>query len=358
MGKSYYKLGFVGKLLKAIFVMNKYDRCEPGWGPSHFAALVETFSTLSFIQQVTVFPIDELRFNVELATMENVLLHACGNKPDLIVFVPTGWPHIDPSRPLIGKIVGEMGIKVHMVRGDSGGPHGHDFTESWFPFVTAIGFVDMGVAHLGYQNNAKAIQAFPCLNGNYFYDKHLQRDIDVSFVGSIGNWEHRGEYLDFLRGQGIDVVARGGGEFETRISTEEYSNIINRSKISLNFCRHRNGGYSQIKGRVLDILGCRTCLIEDEGEETKNFFEDGKDFVMVRSKEEMVEKVRYYLSHDAEREAIAQSGYQKVREVYTSANLWTYLLEKLGFLIPEYLGRENGYRELKRNLETIREKND
>jgi hypothetical protein len=341
--------------------MNKYDRCHSDWGPSHFTALPETFIEADFAEDVMLLPIDEV---AEQATIDNLLLEVGANgymigdkviKSDLIVFVPTGWPHIDPSREVMGKIV-KMGIKVHMVRGDSGGPHGHEFTESWFPFVTSIGFVDMGVAHLGYQTNPKAIQAFPCLNGKYFYDKHLERDIDVSFVGSIGNWERRGEYLDFLRSQGIKVMTAGGGEYDSRISTEEYSDIINRSKISLNFCLHRAGEYSQLKGRVLDIMGCRTCLIEDEGEETKNFFEDGKDFIMVRSKEEMADKVRYYLSHDHEREEIAQSGYQKVKRLYNSWNLWAYILEKLGFEIPVDIAIDDGYRELKKKLEVIRGK--
>jgi hypothetical protein len=334
--------------------MNEYDRCHPDWGPSHFTALIETFSEGGFAEQAIMFPIDELRLKIEQATMEAGLLELCASdRPDIIVFVPTGWPHIDPSRPIMGKIV-EMGIKVHMVRGDSGGPHGHEFTESWFPFVTSIGFVDMGVAHLGYQNNPKALQAFPCLNGRYFYDKGFERDIEVSFVGSIGNWEHRGEYLAFLRSQGINVRICGGGEFETRVSTEEYSNIISRSKISLNFCLHRAGGYSQIKGRVMDILGCRTFLIEDEGEETKNFFDEGKDFVMVRSKDEMVEKIRYYLSHDDEREEIAQSGYDKVTRLYNSRNLWKHILEKLGF--PQ--DADDSYISLRNKLEVVREKDD
>jgi spore maturation protein CgeB len=44
----------------------------------------------------------------------------------------------------------------------------------------------------------------------------------------------------------------------------------------------------------------------------KSFFEDGKHLVLYRSLDEMVDKAKYYIEHDEEREKIAQAGYEHV----------------------------------------------
>jgi spore maturation protein CgeB len=40
-----------------------------------------------------------------------------------------------------------------------------------------------------------------------------------------------------------------------------------------------------------------------------------------------VEKARYYLSHDAEREKIAQRGMKKAQQEYDCKTFWSKLLE-------------------------------
>ncbi len=46
-------------------------------------------------------------------------------------------------------------------------------------------------------------------------------------------------------------------------------------------------------------------------------FEDGKHLVMYKTLEEAAEKARYYIAHEAERQAIAEAGYQEVRAKHT-----------------------------------------
>jgi len=98
------------------------------------------------------------------------------------------------------------------------------------------------------------------------------------------------------------------------------------------------------------VTACRTMLIEDEGIEAKEFFEEGKDFVMCHSKEEMLEKVKYYLAHDKERESIAESGYRKVTKLYNSRNVWAYMLNKIGFSVTG----DKHWGELYSKLESLR----
>ena len=43
----------------------------------------------------------------------------------------------------------------------------------------------------------------------------------------------------------------------------------------------------------------------------------GEDFVYYESKEDMIDKIGYYLSHEEEREAIARNGHDKVAAAHT-----------------------------------------
>lgn len=341
---------------KALFVMARYDRCKPEWGPSVFNILPSTLGDIGLVKAITIFALDELSQKTSHSVIDETLLEMCaGERPDLVVFVPTGWPHIDPSRNTINTITNTLGIKVYMVRGDAIGVHGYRFNQSWFPFVNFMGFIDAGVSALGYNQNPKAIQSLLCCDASHFYDRGLERDIDVSFVGSIGNWQHRAEYIQFLWEHGVSVVTGGGLEYDTRIPIEKYSDIISRSKISLSFCLHRTEGFSQIKRRVLESLFCRTCMVEDAGTETAKFFEVGKDFIMYHTKEELLEKVLYYLKHDEERERIADLGYRKATKLYTAKNLWAYTLERIGFTLPSDFAQDESYQALSKKMDLIRE---
>jgi len=323
---------------KALFVVDQFCGGNPQWGPSNIeVVLIETLKDTGFVQEIAKFYYDQLAKQVGSYMSEGLIEACAGYRPDLVIFFPMGLLGIDPTRVAMSTISKTLGIKVLLMRGDSIGPEGHRFNTTWFPFVDYIVFLDSTLGHLGYGENPKAVQGVQSFNQKYFCDKKLERDIDVSFVGSIPNFPRRAEYIDFLREHGINVVTRGGQRFD-RLEWEEYSDIISHSKISLNFCLN-GSGYSQLKGRVFEVTACRTMLIEDEGIEAKEFFEEGKDFVMCHSKEEMLEKVKYYLAHD-----------RKVTKLYNSRNVWAYMLNKIGFSVTG----DKHWGELYSKLESLR----
>lgn len=109
-------------------------------------------------------------------------------------------------------------------------------------------------------------------------------------------------------------------------------------------------GAVQMKGRVFDTMSCRTMLIEDFSSQTLHFFDEGKDFVMSADDGDMLEKIRYYLLHDTERQIIADSGYNKVTTLYNSKNVLAYMFNKAGF---EASGDEH-YPALHEKFESLR----
>lgn len=91
--------------------------------------------------------------------------------------------------------------------------------------------------------------------------------------------------------------------------------IFAGSKINLNFTipNIRTG----LPLRILDVLGAGGFLITNFQAEIPEHFEDGKDLVCFYNEKDLLEKADYYLTHEAERQKIAENGYKKVCKYHT-----------------------------------------
>ena len=95
----------------------------------------------------------------------------------------------------------------------------------------------------------------------------------------------------------------------------EMPKVFQASKINLNITmRAIETGLSL---RIWDILGCGGFLLTNYQAEIPDFFETGRDLETYESMDELVEKVRYYLSHEEERVEIAINGYEKMAAHHT-----------------------------------------
>ena len=90
--------------------------------------------------------------------------------------------------------------------------------------------------------------------------------------------------------------------------------IYNRSKINLNFTiRNIRSG---LPLRIWDILGAGGFLITNYQPEIEMYFKNGEDLVFFTEKDDLREKVSYYLTHEEERKRIAMNGQRKVRKLH------------------------------------------
>ena len=69
--------------------------------------------------------------------------------------------------------------------------------------------------------------------------------------------------------------------------------------------------------RIMDIMGCGGFVLTNYQEDMLNFFEPGRDFVYYESRQDLMDKVEYYLTHEDERKEIARLGYEKVCQNHT-----------------------------------------
>lgn len=90
--------------------------------------------------------------------------------------------------------------------------------------------------------------------------------------------------------------------------------VFYTSKINLNFTvRNIRSG---IPLRVWDILAAGGFCITNFQLELPLYFENGKDLVWFEDEQDLIRKVKYYLEHDKERQAIAKNGCRKARELH------------------------------------------
>lgn len=63
--------------------------------------------------------------------------------------------------------------------------------------------------------------------------------------------------------------------------------------------------------RTFETIGTGTFLLTEESDALAEFFEPGREVETYRSVGELLDKIYYYLEHDAEREEIARAGFER-----------------------------------------------
>lgn len=100
--------------------------------------------------------------------------------------------------------------------------------------------------------------------------------------------------------------------------------VFQNSKINLNITlRSIKTG---IPLRAMDIMGCGGFLLTNYQEEFLEYFVPEEDFVFFEDREELKDKVKFYLEHEKERKRIAENGCRKVRKEHTLRKRMEYIL--------------------------------
>jgi hypothetical protein len=90
----------------------------------------------------------------------------------------------------------------------------------------------------------------------------------------------------------------------------DYRMAISGTKIALCFLSKLNDdSYTR---RNFQIPAMSTFMLSEYTPDLASLFEEGKEAEFFRSQGELVDKIQYYLKHDAEREGIAQNGHRRL----------------------------------------------
>ena len=223
-------------------------------------------------------------------------------------------------------------------------------------------------------------------NPKYFHPVRTVRNVDVSFVG--GNYALRTEYILHLLEEKIDVqvygpywqldpdqpwkiparriyyIARNLFAFSEKsrkteagrlqsyvqriemnkyypvnlhgpVTDEELIRLYSKSRISLGFLEvydSNNPGKAIKKHmhlREFEAPMCGALYCTGYSDELAEMFEPGKEVITYNNKEEMLNKVRYYLKHEEEGERIRQAGLKRALTDHTYQKRYQALFQKL-----------------------------
>lgn len=133
------------------------------------------------------------------------------------------------------------------------------------------------------------------------------------------------------------VVRRMGGaaalaraQARSRCTQAEMIKVFGSSRINLNFTEASQGGEAQIKGRTFEVPACGGFLLSGEAEGLDSYYEEGKELVVFHGREDLVNKVRYYLRHESERGLIAAAGYERTVAEHTYERRFSEIFATMG----------------------------
>jgi len=154
-------------------------------------------------------------------------------------------------------------------------------------------------------------------------EDHQKYHCAVGFVGT--HEDARESFVAYLIEAGIPVYVTGNDwpnkkywdiikPYYRGPSTygEDYIKIINGMDIALHFLRHANR--DEQDSRTFEIPACGAFMLAEDSELHRQLFEMGKEAVFFNTKEELLDKVRYYLSHPEERQSIADAGMKRCHD--------------------------------------------
>ncbi len=146
----------------------------------------------------------------------------------------------------------------------------------------------------------------------------LDRTIDVSFVGKLGRpGSVRHAILSRV------LPAFDTNNYARSHTPREMGKIYSRSKIVFN--KSINGDLNM---RFFEGLAAGALLVTDRiGNGLDRMGTDGVHYVTYDTADEAIDKIRHYLAHDAEREAIARAGQQLVFASHTYAHRLSEILK-------------------------------
>lgn len=174
-------------------------------------------------------------------------------------------------------------------------------------------------------------------NQRVFRPLGLPKIHDVSFIGLPHT--DRVAMADYLISNGIrlkifgalwDRYPKFAPYWGGYLSVEGMVRTINQSKILLNPGGQVSG--LQVKGRTFEIPGCGGFQLTDENPELERFYRLGEEIVTYRDHDELLQKARYYLEHESERERIASAAYNTTLTRHT----WDHQLDNIFQAVREH----------------------
>ncbi len=177
---------------------------------------------------------------------------------------------------------------------------------------------------IGYDKTS-LLRSYYIKEKNFHLEKLHKNDYvcDVIFVGHFEN-DGRDEYIKAIIDAGINLKLYGPEWEKSRyfeyfkkklgeikpLFGEAYNLALNSAKIALVFLSKLNSDtYTR---RCFEIIAAKTFMLSEYSDDLNSIFEKGKEADYFRNKNEMIDKIKYYLNNKNALGKIAQAGYDRL----------------------------------------------
>jgi spore maturation protein CgeB len=310
----------------------------------------ELNSSFSYEYQNFLVPLEKLGYTVlpydfsvkikELGRekMNQHLLNVVLNEsPQLVLFVP----QTDQFIPEIVDEINKYTTTLAYLYDDMWRIEYSRFWAKHFRFITTSDlyglskYKDNGITNVIYS-------PFAC-NTDIYCKKDIPKLYDVSFIG--GHHPNRSWFIKQLTDAGIQVNVWGRGWPSGVVNYEQMIDIFNQSRINLNLSncvswdfryiaslhrplittlrvwkaawetinRKENKTVEQVKARHFEINACGGFQLSYYVDGLEHLYRIGDEISIYLSPEDLIEKVKFYLKHEDERERIALNGLKRTK---------------------------------------------
>lgn len=329
--------------MQILYVAMRHEYGDPSRGPSfeenNFRSALEGMG-----HQLTAFDFLGRAKRDGVARMRGDLIHLADEiKPDLAFFVL----YTDQLDTKTIEVVGQVGgcPTVNWFADDHWRFEG--FTRHMAPaFDLAVTTdADSLPKYRLLANTRVHLSQWAC--NRYAYDRvTTELKHGVTFVGQPHG--DRRETVAELEGAGLAVECWGFGWPAGPLAHPEMVDVFASSRINLNLSNSSvpaglKAGLRrllrfrpppprppQIKGRNFEVPGCGGFLLTERVPHLERYFELDREVAVFEGRNDLVDKVRYWLEHDEERGKIAEAGYRRVISEHTYDHRFVAIFEALG----------------------------
>jgi spore maturation protein CgeB len=347
--------------MKVLYIGLKHDYGDPRRGLS--LEHVNFYGTLTKMRQLDVsyFAFDEVLRSLGREEMNRRLLDMVEKEQPNVCFFLL---FVDEFYRRTIESVSKKSVTINWFADDHW--RFESFSRHWAPFFHWVATTDSCAVEkyhsIGCRNVIKTQWA---CNTDLCYPRNIPVDHDVTFVGA--RHSNRTRMVNALRRAGVAAEVWGKGWPFGRLGQSDMIEMFCRSKINLNFTEgstssgfrrfakvmfkrradgtlHLNNvseisgmlsalikpSRPQVKARNFEIPGCGGFLMTSDADNLSEYHVPGKEVVLFSSPDDLVEKIRYYLVHEDERERIRLAGYERTIRDHTYERRFSRIFQTLG----------------------------
>ncbi len=183
-------------------------------------------------------------------------------------------------------------------------------------------------------------------NPKSHYPVDVPREFDVAFAGSVTLPVHQVRH---------DLIQHLKSAFSVHMTSQVFYDDLCRT-IAAGKLVFNHSAVHEVNMRIFEVMAMGRPLITNRDADRNGLtglVEDGKHLILYDDSNELVEKVRYYLEHEDEREAIARAGYDLATTTHRYLDRIDTLLTTIADRVPSFGKRENSATTLSPSAELV-----